>query len=967
MISSWKLPRLDHVGLPMLVGLILAMSPVQAQQPAINAPTVPQTLNLQTLLTSDQVILESVADPVWQLKARPGRIYVLLPIELGEVAQPTELNKPAIDLGASRFVAWYLPATIENQTQADGKPVALPEQTSQMDPAQHQTFIDRLMLTDTPLASRLQPDVDARDDSADSARSRNQTRRTLPDQASRLTRDLVVQPDGAIIWEMERAIPGGEIPEGEQPYVLKMRPDLLRDKRPVREPRPKRQPNEDARTYRAKIQELDGKYRDAMRDYRELDQSVRSLPDEFALPSVTQVWAVFELRDAIRILKIEGDAPLPWEINFTDFKKLRDLTKTPPSSPAADTGFTLSNEQLDAVTLFDQILNDSEPLSFYAVAMVLEKMNIIADVESDDPLFKLLSRIIAGSSSPARSIVVEQLAAQLPPTEATSSLLALAADRITAEEQWAILRGMLQGSLADQASQQLCVDTANRVLASSDGPDVMEVLARLVGKARGDAALQKVFAAGIDFAAMPDDRRQQAMRFVARYAGVQPLAADWLQLNLLANPATVVATLDQLSKLRQNEADWLLTPWPIRNQTDGLLAQLNQDTAIEGAYEKAWRVLPGFALPTPDPRQRRKTQESPEPDRIGLIVEAGLATKPTPSTLVPFLVAQDVAVNTTRSQSSQALLPITTALMQVVMQADDLGTKQAAAALLGSGRPIDEAIIALPADQREQFIRRLWVAGASTPIADVKDTPLMLSLVHDDNAAKVIGKLLAEPVEDEALPSLDVIAQVPGDDAQMFALTRKEDDALRSALVAAMVHMAGGDEKAARVLAERFVLLPDQTEEGRRQFWDRTRENLAMKTITDAAGRYALTLRIAPAPPEAPEASEGATESTAETSEVAPQAPAFETYQLGVVGLLVEGTNVKLSNGLVLTPVLETASLTIQEPGALKLFEVDGVAELPLEQAQTPWSLRIQKDGSWQGGTTIPDRGEVELIMKRAD
>src|SRR3546814_5535878 len=110
---------------------------------------------------------------------------------------------------------------------------------------------------------------------------------------------------------------------------------------------------------------------------------------------------------------------------------------------------------------------------------------------------------------------------------------------------------MLESGANVPYQQQEMVTPINRALEVPSGPDagvVLHALIKQVGPidpaqaTRGSAAAALI--TGIDFAALPPERQEQAIAYVIRAAGTQPLAAAWLNPRLLgpANQATVGRT-----------------------------------------------------------------------------------------------------------------------------------------------------------------------------------------------------------------------------------------------------------------------------------------------------------------------------------------------------------------------------------------------------------------------------------------
>lgn len=935
--------------------LLVTSAKVDAQLTVVTneGNAVTQRLVLETLLANPQTETQNIPDPVWELKPAPGRMFIQVPIHFAPVKETVEVKAPAVDVGASRFVCWRIDPQ-PKQTGTTTISNSNNDATNTLTPVQR---ADALLLT-TEQFQKLHGNTTSAartDGTTNSSPRQRQVKTVLPSDASRVTRELKLLPDRAISWTLDRAIVGMQIIPGDQPYKLKLRSDRLRDLRPERPERPTRNAGEDARDYRLRVRKVEDVYRDAMRDYRELSSKVRELPEDFVVTDVEQVYAVFELSTSLRTLKFEGAAPLPWTPSSEMFQQLRNWMRQPPSSAG---GTTLSDAQLQTIETLTASLQQQQPLTYQAAALVIEKMNVTKRVEMDSSLYTLLQRIVAGPSNPARLLIVKQLAAALPPTQATTSLLAEAAKQMSSQEQWVTLSGMMNATLSDEKSSELLVATTNRILALPDGQDVFEVLAPLAKKQASNSKLREKLVSELDFASMPKPRREQAYRFVARYAGVLPGVNDWLQLNILSDASQANEALAFISNLRETDKTAVLAAWPIRNTSDGMVALLKTEDAAPDS--PAWQALLGFVLK----KQAAKTTEQDEPDLIVVLTEAGLQHRDTPQTLVPFLVAQDTASNPNPTFSES----ITTSLMQTMIQGSELARQQATAMLVGTGRDLNKSLATFSPNERAVIVRRLWANRAKSSLAE---TPLLLGVIRDDDAVEAMAALLADPEQAQPVPSVKAMAKAAGSEADLLTKLTGDDTKLRRAVVAALVIQSDGDETFARRLAEDFINAQDQTEDGMRRLWQESREDLAMRNITAAEGRYRLTLKVTPFPK--PEADEAAGDEAA-AEQPKPDKPAdkpdgekpLETYELGIVNMKVDGMTVSFNNGLILKPMVQTSQLALEQPATLKLFNVEGVAELPLEQAEAPLVLTRDAKGVWTGESKIPDsrmQGKMILIM----
>ena len=86
---------------------------------------------------------------------------------------------------------------------------------------------------------------------------------------------------------------------------------------------------------------------------------------------------------------------------------------------------------------------------------------------------------------------------------------------------------------------------------------------------------------------------------------------------------------------------------------------------------------------------------------------------------------------------------------------------------------------------------------------------------------------------------------------------------------------------------------------------------------------------------------------------------------LGVVTLEADGQSVSLANNaLALSLPQEQLALRIQNPGELKNFPDDKMAQLPLEMVNEPIDLTSWPNGSWQGLVEMPDTRTAVISLE---
>ncbi|NJL31200.1 MAG: hypothetical protein HC898_05970 [Phycisphaerales bacterium] len=192
---------------------------------SIAAEPVKQTLRpaqidlaVEELLSLNALLVDRIEDPVWDLQAESGKQYLAIPVILPVSDQPLELDANLLRLRGGRFVAWRIPVD-----QADGG----------------QSRVD-----DSAVPSYGSGDFTAGPDLGQGLRAiaptEEATSFTLPPGVSltleqpRLTRQITIEPQGVLRYQLDRFIPTAMVRESDNLYALKIKPDLLTKKEPLR-------------------------------------------------------------------------------------------------------------------------------------------------------------------------------------------------------------------------------------------------------------------------------------------------------------------------------------------------------------------------------------------------------------------------------------------------------------------------------------------------------------------------------------------------------------------------------------------------------------------------------------------------------------------------------------------------------------------------------------------------------------
>ncbi len=967
----------------------LTPEPVPAD-PNAPAPETVQHLDLEALLLDERVLSGQIDDPVWQFESATGRRLVQLPIRIDRVAGAVKLDQPAVQLRGGRFVGWRI--LLDDQDNASrnrrARGGARAGDTRDLD------FSDPLLMDrDFDLGGPVQREADA---AAGYERPGE-----VPQGAPRISRSVTLTPAGTVRWDLDRAFGGAEVKTGNDPYLLRLRPDRMKELEPQRPERSERRANEDMRTYQQRAREQDLAYRDEQRAFRDLRDLVRELPDTFEVAQPARLWAIYDMTEAVRDLSLDGPSPLPWRISFDAFESLRETAKM-------NVGNEIRFEDYKKINRLDPIARDSHPYSHRVLAFALSDAQLIGKAQPKDPLHRLLEQVIAGPDDTARRIVLADLVTAVPPNPSTRMLLADAAEYLTPQMKLASLRGTLGEIARDPQQTQAAITAAAEALADPQGPPAGGVLEALGAALGTRTESYPAVINGINLTTLPEDRRDEAVAYLIRTAGQSPLSAMWLAGSLLGSndPAVVQRTLELIAaagpgsaaigtiaegltttlfgpptREARNRLDLTLDqPLPLDSPSHPLFRSLNSGNPEQ--RELAWRALPNFALSNAAPGRRGSTPAEPDAgDPLDMIMLSALGRAQTPPQVVPF-------VANLRDEPRS-----TAALIRLVVEADADASRRAAQALFGDAqRRLVEPIGQLAANDRQTFAARIYQSRTN-------HTPLVVGLMREPTtggsrrsggfvnwfAARVLAGDLPTPAE--------WAASAPNDEAMLnFAASR--DEALAAGAVAALVAGAGGDTLTAQRLVDDFAATDDRTVAGLTLKWNDARKDIYRARIKQAEGSYRLVLLIpehaligggttnadpnnpGPGPidddptrgpggiplpfnPEQPAPYTGIDPDDPN----APPAVPMNKLVLGVIDLLVQGDQVRLSNDIVPVEV-PGDRLAIRVTSLVGLSRFGEAADLKLDLVTDPVDLLPHDDGTWRGSFDLPPHGPAEFRLE---
>lgn len=915
-----------------LAGIILGVMAVASAQtplPGIGAPPAPPKpapkleIDLARFLM-DQMVFSAPADePVWDLQPQPGRRFVLVPINIRPIGQIAELDRPDIEIKSARFVCWYVPKT-EKQERAES---------------------DRNLFAQDggfDLGGATQPDQPAavlgpiKDDQGEAVPA-------LPEDAPRLVREFTVYPDGRVIWELSRTFGGVEVKDGTDRYQLKLRPDRLRELEPERPDPVRRNSGESARDFAKRRREAQQAYREKQLEYRELRRTVVEAPDRFGQMMPPVVWAVFEINEVARFLEFEGP-DLKWTLRLEQLQAIRENVdkRISGDGPSSDDSARINKMRLAA--------QDNHRMTHLMIAMSLRSAEQVGKSRPGDPLYELIKTIIQGPSSTARTMMLRDLAATVPPTAATMQLLKFGGSHLTSEMKLTALQSSLAGNEQVQRPAEV-VAQAWGLMRDPNGPNAGVVLEAVAEKLAQSPEGRGLLLSSIDLGSLPDDRRDQAIAYIIRSSPTSKLSADWLNYQLIgsANPALAKRSLELLSRASagasivgpvsrslmsmlfaptsdSHEAtspatlDLTLTdPIPLRSTNHSIFRVLN--SADPGIRHLAWDVLRHFVLV--DAGAGSNQMQGVDP--LEMVVASALGQADTPDQIVTFLERQQ---DQTRA---------TGYLVQLVMRGDNGTRTRAARALLASGRDIKQHLDKLTSEDRGYFVDNLYLRLQG-------EAPPVIQLIRDsESRAGVVtwfSNVLTNP-DTGHLPTPKEWSGAYASEEALLTAAGLADEQVRTAAAAALLGRIGGEPSDVQSLADAFNAESDRTLENLRDLWVPIKQEVYARQLAKAAGRYRLVVLIG-------------TQATDPLGQPAESTSQPVRLILGTIDLVADGQQVKLANGSITLSVAEQRlAIRMDKPTDLTQFENQQLSDLNLQLVDQPIDLVPQEDGSWQGQTFL--------------
>lgn len=992
----------------------------EADQAKIEASALVR-LDLQGMLTDPRVLETNPRDPVWQMQPSPGRVFVQLPFELLTLAAQGEgqlegvpqdalsegiaIKTPPVSLRGGRWIAWRLEV-------AGGEGGSGFQDFGGFGGG----FED--FGGESPDGWNVgggQP-AQAAGDSGDA----DGVGGLVPASAPRLARSLVIKPDGLVGWSLERAMGGMQVADnGQSEYILKLRPDRLKELAPENPRRrnsgrssgqrpsgfdgladaqiqPRRSSSgQDAQSRRAaKAAEAQAAlaYRKSLTEFNAMRKRVMALNEDFeAVPEDGRLYALYEVSEFQDRIELTGPEPLPWVMNLNDLAQLRAVAQ-------GQSGRGGSAEQTQA--LLRSIQSGGE-MGQRMAAEAIRLGGYASQIAPGDALSQALAAVIAGRSAEARRAVVRALSA-VPATPVTVRLLSDGLRHMSPEDQLAALSGLLSPDASPEQTAQQITRTAGGFLADTEGPSVASVLdevTRIVvpdpqarnrsRNADADLEVLRAVGLGMGFDRLPAERLADAVAYVVDHAH-EPLSAAWLNSGLLgsSNTALVDQTLAALAGRSQD-----FPPAQLHSLDHSLLRLLSgEDTVMQDA---AMGAVDRFRVESPmDQRSSRSSGSQQlgqdQLDVIAFVLDAGKSRSPIPASMAGFAAAQ-----LANPLSADALIQMV--LSGAKDSGDDASNNAqavAAKAVVGSGQPIGRALSERPVDDRTLFAERLYAAAGDQP-------GVIVGLLEEPEGQSRVAQWFGQAVADTGLPVRGDWAQAVGGERGLLEKIQEGSPRVQLAAADALVATVGGTTESTALVLESLTSADGDLAE----VWMNEKREIFSTRLAESAGPYRMSLNVFNQSYTGPAASGGSAlggsasggspglqssfgSGGAASGFGAPifgeqdfDDPSFEGFDgdgrprqsvvmpvqaidIATVELIVDGGEVRLSNDAVKLRVADDRlALSVVSVRDLRFFDLDELIDLPLHLVAAPVDLLPQPGGVWLGRFALGSNQTGELVL----
>lgn len=945
----------------------------------------------------------NIQDAVWNLQPANGQQLFLLPMIYSPGETAYTVSRPEVSPRSARFVGFYIPGerdqvgrggggnqpTLDLRTLSSGDAKAIEALllAEPVDPQQQRELeMQRIE------AERRQAEQDALDGLG------QPQEQGVPENAPRLTRSIHVQPDGMVMWEADRSIPGAELKAASEQnmYGYKLDPQAIRAAEPPRPERIERRADEDSRAFSERRREESERYRAEIDEFRDLRQRVSDLPDRFTEPMPEVVYAVFTGSDA-KAMELQGPDPYPWTLTAEDANNLRQLAQARGGGQGQGPGMEANR----AISVLANFLADGHPLSSQAVAVAAYEANLPGQVLEGDAGYRMLAALLSSNDELTRQIILTSLAQTRPPTRASAKLLADAARSAPPELaetlKLASLRAMFAIDAAKSENAGFLVTLVNESMSDPDGPSAGKVIDELLyaleqsgimtnhgGVAAADR-VDVVLINRVDFSVVEGDQLDAVIAAIIRRSPNNSTASGWLDIKLLrsGDERLVSRTLELLG---QADAGSTLVK-PLTAQLRGMVfgqptddadeepldltlqGKIPLDSANHGIVTAitaadptrralAWQVLRHFEISGDTGRSAEGGDN--QGATFGLIVDSGLNEEQTPIYLIDFIDNQNQGplAQVAAERMNEILLRNVDASVKMRVARKYLASPQRYGQLLPQVQPLERGVI----------IEQLYALLTG-------EQPMVLGLARDPQGQQT--RWFVDHMEKTGSLPTPTQWAASQSEQELLRAAMTPDNTVRSGAAAALVLNAGGDVDDRTQLLNSLLALATPDTEAVADAWRPIKQGIYAKVLAEAAGSYRIVLTLRgenrggglnlggrqnPPPPINPNQPVGET-TPAQPGDLSQ--PVLRQMDLGVVDLNVDQLNVSLSSeGVPVSVADERLALRLDDVSTLTGFNNPDLADLPLSQMRNSLELLPQSDGSWTGAMQLPDGRTLQVTLR---
>lgn len=889
MKRSILLPRIMSMKILVIATLItgpLAVGDEPKEQ--AKSPPYRMQLDVETLLTEQNALFD-VEDPIWQITPKVGMLVLQLPVKIEPGMETADLFTPSVSIRGGRFLTWRV---VESERRGrGGRGIGPLDDKYGLGPLGRKT-------TRRPPPQKIEQEEG------------------VPADAPHLARRLQLDPDGTIHWRIERNIPNGELQSGNSLYHYKLDSKLLRNENPAvanrdrdkynRRPRARpggaselldkqtlarkgrNRTNPDIEKRRRERQrKQEGKIR-----YRQLKQEVQELPEQFTLKEWKQLWLVFEVRENSREIVV-ADADAAWFTSFDQIETLRQLVAGRGSAALHRDG----NDRIDAAAVQDltQLSAGRGALDLRVAAAAIATSGLIQYMQVNGPVFGAIEKIIDGTDDQARRVIIDAVSTTAPQTRATLALMTKATPHMDARQKLLSLQGMFgdKDEPVNPTSIRQAITIANEALLDPDGPTPAKVVEGVVAAiATLEDKYQHQFVTGLRFESLNGQRRDLAIAAVIETAGIEPLAANWLNTKLLgaADLETVRQTLVMLGKSQGNSTQFKSQLTVLLDGVFGPSVEQVTEQSIQGngvpvlidshshslfrllrhgdpqIRSLAWNALGAFTLSpqrlsqlrqqayasglTRQPNRRRGSGAqawTENVDRMPLGVphrrrrgRRDAAPGNPYQALVDAALANDpIPVQVASFLANEGTLnSVTEALVQIVAGSDDAAGTRAVVALRDPERHLSQSLNGMELKDRVAF-------GANIYKHNGQPTLVVGLLADPGRRASRTLRWFTEEFSTTGPPPPSRWRENYKDEA-LYSLVAWTDKDVALGAAAALVASVGGDDEDARKLHAKVPAKDNRRASSSdvASIWTKMRREILNTKLGEAAGTYHLTLHV---------------------------------------------------------------------------------------------------------------------------